>query len=50
MKIFLTSSAYLVLDKMLPELPAPAENFKVLFIPTAADPYGDNTGDKYRII
>jgi len=43
MKIFLTSSANMVLDKMLPELPLPARNFKVLFIPTASDPYGENT-------
>ncbi len=39
MKLFLASSAYLVLDQLIPLLPDNPHNLKLAFIPTAADPY-----------
>ena len=42
MKLFLTSQASRVLDKIVPLLPKPAQELKLAFIPTAGDPYGDN--------
>lgn len=42
MKIFLTSSAAKVLDKITPRLPKKPRELKVAFIPTAGDPYGDD--------
>jgi dipeptidase E len=41
MLIFITSTAYRVLDKLLPYLPKSPENLKVAFIPTAADLYAE---------
>ncbi|AKM82632.1 TPA: hypothetical protein DD449_01160 [Candidatus Berkelbacteria bacterium] len=42
MKIFLTSSAYQVMDKIVSELPMKPSELKVVFIPTAGDPYDDD--------
>lgn len=42
MKIFLTSQANMVLDKIVAELDRPANEMSVVFIPTAGDPYGDD--------
>jgi len=40
MKIYLTSIASSVLEKIVPELPKKPSEMKVAFIPTAADTYG----------
>lgn len=42
MKLFLTSSAANVLDKVVSMLPSRQNEMKVIFIPTAGDPYGDD--------
>lgn len=39
MKLFLASSANVVLKKIVPMLPKPPQELKVAFIPTARDPY-----------
>jgi dipeptidase E len=41
MKLFLSSLASAALDLLYPLLPDKPHNLKVAFIPTAADPYGD---------
>jgi len=42
MKLFLTSQASKVLDKIAGSLDNPPVAYSLLFIPTAGDPYGDN--------
>jgi len=42
MKIFLTSSASQVMDKIVKILPKGAKDLKLAFVPTAGDPYGDD--------
>ncbi len=42
MKIFLTSSASIVMDAVINKFPKPARGCKLAFVPTAGDPYGDN--------
>lgn len=42
MKLFLTSQANMVLDKIVSMLDKPANQLTVAFIPTAGDLYGDN--------
>lgn len=42
MKLFLTSQASEVMDKIVPMLPKKPSELKLAFIPTAGDPYGDN--------
>jgi len=41
MKLFLTSSANQMMDKIVPMLDRSASELKLAFIPTAGDPYGD---------
>jgi dipeptidase E len=41
MKLFFTSSANLVLDKIVLDLPKNPSAYKVAFVPTAGDPYED---------
>ena len=42
MKLFLTSAANKVLDKIVSMLDKPARGMSVAFVPTAGDSYGDN--------
>ena len=42
MKIFLTSQASAVMDKVVKMLPKPARELKLAFVPTAGDPYGED--------
>jgi len=41
-KLFLTSSAFNMMDKIAPMFGKPAQGLKIAFIPTAGDPYGDD--------
>lgn len=53
MKLFLTSNASKVLDKIVTRLPKTPQDLKVVFIPTAGDPYAETpwiTDDRNKLI